>query len=142
MGVQAAGIGVGGVGLVVDFLLVEDFLVEGLGVGWRVEGVVAAVGSGAMVVRQMWAVMFPLMGRPSVVLAGVVHWRMTLSPMRWAVRSVMGRGRFRDGGRGGPGLAQPVIRMARFAMSSAGSAEAKRLRGDLRAELICLSLAF
>src|SRR5487761_685801 len=44
---------------------------------------------------------------PSVVLAGVVQWRATLLPVRMAVRSVMKRGRCRDGGRAGPGLAQP-----------------------------------
>jgi hypothetical protein len=127
-----------------DFLLPEDFFAGGLGAGWGVGVMVdAAVVSAAMLVRQMWAVMFPLMGRLSVVLVGVVHWRMTLSPMRSAVRSVMGRGRLRDGGRGGPGLAQPIKTMARFAMSSAArGADAGRLAGELRALLICLSLAF
>ena len=134
-GVQAAG---GGVGLgEADFLPDEDFLAGVLGVG---VGVGAAVVSAAMLVRQRWAVMEPLMGRPSVVLVGVVHWRVILSPMRSAVRSVMGRGRLRDGGRGGPGLAQPVVRMARVAMSSrAGCADAGRFGGELRALLICLS---
>ena len=97
--VQAAVIGVGGVDLAVDFLPVAGFLVEGLGGGW---GVVAVV-SAAMVVRQRLAVMGPLMGRLSVVLVGVVQWRMTLSPMRSAVRSVMGWGRLRLGGGVGRG---------------------------------------
>ena len=138
-GVQAAG---GGVGLgEADFLPDEDFLAGVFGVGGGA-GVGAAVVSAAMLVRQRWAVIEPLMGRLSVVLVGVVHWRVTLSPMCSAVRSVMGRGRLRDGGRGGPGLAHPMVRTARVAMSAAGSAYASRWRGDLRAELICLSLAF
>ncbi len=136
---QAPGVGVGLGGA--DFFPDEGFLAGVLGVGWRV-GVSAAVVSVAMLVRQRWAVIEPLMGRLSVVLVGVVHWRMTLSPMRSAVRSVMGRGRLSVGGRGGPGLAQPEVRTMRVAMSAAGSTYGSPLRRDLRAELICLSLAF
>ena len=63
--------------------------------------------------RQSWAVSVPGMLTPSVVLEGVVQWRWTESPMRWAARSVTTSGRCRDGGRGGPGLAQPTSRMTR-----------------------------
>ena len=58
--------------------------------------------------RQISAVREPLIGRSSVVFAGVVQWSCTSSPTRWAVRSLTGWGRRSDGARGGPGLAQPI----------------------------------
>ena len=60
--------------------------------------------------RQSSAVMLPLMSRLSVLWAGVVQWSSTWSPMRWAVRSVTISGRLSEGGRGLPGLAQPMAR--------------------------------
>jgi len=47
-------------------------------------------------------------GSPSAVLAGEVQLRSTESPARSARRSRTGLARYRDGGRGDPGLAQPT----------------------------------
>ncbi len=77
-------------------------------------------------VRQRTAVIGPRRGRSSVVSMGVVQERWTASPMRSARRSEMGVGRLRDGGRGGPGLAQPVSRRAAKRVSAAwGVADAR-----------------
>jgi hypothetical protein len=51
--------------------------------------------------------------KPSTVWEGVVQWRRTRSPTRCAVRSLGISLRWRDGGRGGPGLAQAMRREAR-----------------------------
>jgi hypothetical protein len=73
--------------------------------GRRWTGVQAVAG---LVWRQNSAVRGPLRLRPSVVREGVVQWSWTWLPMRWAVRSVTTSARFRVGGRGLPGLAQPI----------------------------------
>ena len=77
--------------------------------GSRVQALDGA-GVVGLVWRQSWAVKVSVMLMPSVVLEGVVQWSWTWSPMRWAVRSATISGRCRDGGRGGPGLAQPMAR--------------------------------
>ena len=47
-------------------------------------------------------------GNLSVELAGAVKWSSTVFPMRWAVRSWTGWGKWREGARGGAGLAHPA----------------------------------
>ena len=76
------------------------------------------LGRERTVMRQISAVIAPLTAMWSVVLVGVVQCSRTTSPMRSAVRSFTGSGRSSEGGRGGPGLAQP----------GKGDAEARRRR--------------
>ena len=60
------------------------------------------------VIRQSSIVIGFEMVSPSVVLEGLVQRRCTSSPTRSAARSAIGLGRCSEGGRGVPGLAQPL----------------------------------
>ena len=80
----------------------------------------AAEGLGS---RQISAVRGEGAARPSVVREGVVQWRTTREPTRWAVRSRGISARWSEGGRGGPGLAQEIRR----GLSAAASAAAMSL---------------
>ncbi len=54
----------------------------------------------------------PARGIPSVVKVGVVQRTVTVSPTRSAEKSRTGAGRCSEGGRSGPSLAHPVIRIS------------------------------
>jgi hypothetical protein len=73
----------------------------------------------------------PFSNSLSVLRRGVVHVKVTWSPLRTAARSVAFSGRLREGGRGAPGMPHPA--------SSAAAAKATTAIFAVRAALPHLS---